>query len=60
MHNSGAENGRELFEGSKDTVSLLVCTRKKCLLGRCGFFVSDIVSVRLLGHHDPLHLALGL
>jgi len=24
--NSGAESGRELFKGSKDVVSLLVCT----------------------------------
>jgi len=27
-HNSGAESGRELFKGSKDSASLLVCTRK--------------------------------
>jgi len=27
--NSGAESGRELFKGSKDVVSLLVCTWKK-------------------------------
>ena len=27
--NSGAESGRELFKGSKDTASLLVYTRKK-------------------------------
>jgi len=27
--NSGAESGRELFKGSKDVASLLVCTRKK-------------------------------
>jgi len=28
MRNSGAESSRELFKGSKDTASLLVCTRK--------------------------------
>jgi len=31
--NSGAKSGRELFKGSKDTASLLVCTRKNFLLG---------------------------
>jgi len=30
--NSGAESGRELFKGSKDAASLLVCTRKKCFV----------------------------
>ena len=32
----GTESGREVFKGSKDTASLLVCTRKKyifCLKG---------------------------
>jgi len=28
MHNSGAESGKELFKGSKDVASLLVCTPK--------------------------------
>jgi len=28
-HNSSAESGRELFKGSKDAESLLVCTWKK-------------------------------
>jgi len=27
--NSGAKSGRELFKGSKDVVSILVCTQKK-------------------------------
>jgi len=27
--NSGTESDRELFKGSKDSASLLVCTRKK-------------------------------
>jgi len=34
----------------KDAASLLVCTQKKFLLGGCGFFVSDVISGRLLGH----------
>jgi len=29
MCSSGAKSGRELFKGSKDVASLLVCTRKK-------------------------------
>jgi len=33
VRNSGAEISRELFKGSKDVVSLLVCTRKKFWLG---------------------------
>jgi len=45
---------------SKDVASLLVCTRKKCLLGGCGFFVSDVLSGGLLGHLGPLCLALGV
>jgi len=44
---------------SKDTASLLVCTRKIFLLGGCRFFVSDVISGRLLGHLGPLCLALG-
>ena len=35
--NSGAKGGRELFKGSKDLASLGVCTRKKFLVGGCGF-----------------------
>jgi len=35
--NSGAESGRELFKGSKDTASLLVCTRKNFWLGDAEF-----------------------
>jgi len=27
--NSGAESGRELFKGSTNATSLLICTRKK-------------------------------
>jgi len=41
--NSGTESGRELFKCSKDSASLLVCTRKKMFcLGSADFFVSDI------------------
>jgi len=29
------------------------------LLGVCGFFVSDIINGRLVGHRGPLYLALG-
>jgi len=43
---------------SKDAASLLACTRKKILLGECGFFVSDVKSGGLLGHFGPLRLAL--
>jgi len=59
MCNSGAESGRELFKGSKDAASLLVCTRKKLLVGGHGFFVSDVISGGLLGHLGPLYLVVG-
>jgi len=55
----GAKSGRELFKGSKDAASLLVCTRKNFLVGGCGFFVSDFISGVVLAHLGPLHLALG-
>jgi len=42
---SFANCARELFKPSKDSTSLLVCTRKKCLVGGCGFFVSDVNEV---------------
>jgi len=32
---------------------------KKTLLGRCGFFVSDVISGGLLGQLGPLCIALG-
>jgi len=57
--NSGAKSGGELFKGSNDMASLLVCTQKKNLLGECGFFMSDIISEGLLGHPGQLQLALG-
>jgi len=34
-------------------------SKKIFLLGGCGFFVSDVISGGLLGHLDPLCLALG-
>ena len=37
VHNLGAENGSELFKGSRDAASLLVCTQKKKIFG-WGFF----------------------
>ena len=49
----------DLVEASKDTASLLVCTRKKIFAWGCGFFVTDIISGGLLGHHGPICLALG-
>jgi len=57
--NCSAESGRELFKGSKDLPSLLVCTRKKFLNWGCGFFVSVVISGGLLEHLGPLHLDLG-
>jgi len=36
--NSGAKSSRELFKGSKDSASLLVCTRKKLLVGGVRIF----------------------
>jgi len=50
----------DVVEVSKDTASLLVCTRKKIfLLGVCGLFMSDVIRGGLLSHLGPLSLALG-
>ena len=49
----------DLVEASKDTASLLVCSRKKFFAWGVRVFVSDVVSGGLLGHHGPLCLALG-
>jgi len=57
--NVGAESGRELFKDSKDVVTLLVCTRKNISGWGVWIFVSDVISVGLLGQLGPLHLALG-
>jgi len=55
--NSGAESGRELFKGSKDSASLVVCNEKKFSVGGCKFFVSDVITRGLLGHLGPHHQA---
>jgi len=49
----------DLVEVSKDTASLIVSTRKKFLVGECGFFVSDVISGGRFGHLGQFHLALG-
>jgi len=49
----------DLVEVSNDAASLLVGTRKKSLVGECGFFVIDFISGGLLGHLGPIYLALG-
>jgi len=59
VRNSGAENGRELFKGSKDAASLGLLLKKNFLVWGCGFLVNDVISGGLLGHLGPLHLALG-
>jgi len=46
---SSADCARELFKGLNESYSLLVCTRKKCLVGGRGFFVSDIISEVVFG-----------
>jgi len=37
VRNSGTENNRELFKGSKDLASPLVCNEKKILVGGAYF-----------------------
>jgi len=56
---SGPVSATDPVKGSKDVASLLVCTRKKFLLEGCGFFVSDVISGKLLGQIGPLYPALG-
>ena len=48
-----------LVKASKDAASLLVCTQKNIFGWGCGFFVSYVISGRLLVHLGPLYLALG-
>jgi len=59
--NSGTESARELFRRSKDLACLAVCNEKIIffLFVDCRFFVSNIVSGRLLDHLCPLNLAQG-
>jgi len=55
------QSGKRYRPGQKlkRLASLVVCTRKNFLVGKCGFLVSDVISGGLLGHRSPLHLALG-
>jgi len=46
-------------QSSKDLASLVVCTRKKFFGWGMRFFVSDVISVGLLGRLGSLCLALG-
>jgi len=47
---SSANCAGELFKGSNGSASLVDCTRKKnCLVGVCGFFVTDVISEVVLG-----------
>jgi len=47
---SSTDCTRELFKGSNESDSLLVCTLKKIfLVGGCGLFVSDVISEVVLG-----------
>jgi len=42
---SSADCTRELFNGSSGLTSLIDCTQKKnFLVGRCGFFMTDVIS----------------
>jgi len=58
---SSPVTAKDLVKGSKALASLVLCTQKKnfFLFGRCGFFVSDVISGGFLGHLGQLHLALG-
>jgi len=56
---SSSVSATDSAKSSKDSTSLAVCTRKKFLVGSCGFFVSDVISGGILGHLGLLHLALG-
>ena len=52
----------DLVKVSKDAAmgkSSSLHSKKKFLLGGCGFFVSDVICGGLLGHLGPLCLALG-
>ena len=50
---SRSVSATDLVEASKDAAS------QNCLVGGCVFFVSDVISGRLLGHLGLLCLALG-
>jgi len=48
-----------LVKSSKNAASLVACTRKKIFCLGYGFFVSDVISGGLLGHHWPTSPGLG-
>ena len=54
---SSADCARELFKVSNGSAGLVDCTRKKFLVGGCGFIVSDVISEVLLGHFGSHFLA---
>jgi len=56
---SGTANARQLFKGSKEAASILVCTRKNIFWLGVGIFCEWPHKCRTLGHLGPLHLALG-
>jgi len=56
---SGPISATDPVKSSIDSSSLVVCTQKKIFGWGCGFFLSDVISGRLLGHLGPLRLALG-
>jgi len=57
---SSANCARELFKGSNGSASLVDCTRKKILVKRCGFFVTDVISEVVLGSFWLMLPGLGL
>jgi len=50
---SGPVNVTDSVKVSKDTASLVACTRKKFFYWGYRFFVSDVISGGLLGHLGP-------
>jgi len=46
---SSVDCAKELFKGSNGLATLVDCTRKKLLVGGCGFFVTDVISEVGLG-----------
>jgi len=54
---SSVDCARELFNGSNGSASLVDFTRKKFLVGGCGFFETDIISEVVLGHFGSCCLA---
>jgi len=48
-HSSSANCTKELFKGSNRSANHLICSRKKFLVGGCGFFVTDVMTEVVLG-----------